>query len=141
MQGTAAFTPTKPDGREVNVNRSNIPTSIHNDWESQHVYVNCFQIYIYYIVLFNFFDTFTKIRYVSFGFIWNLDVQFCINKSQMGNKMHVIFMWLYTIQVWQQWRKSLKVTVDLRGVFWGKQYSAPCINGKYINLYIIGELI
>ena len=35
----------------------------------------------------------------------------------------------------------LKVTVDLRGVFWGKQYSALCINGKYINLYIIGELI
>ena len=34
-----------------------------------------------------------------------------------------------------------KVTVDLRGVFWGKQYSALCINGKYINLYIIGELI
>ena len=34
-----------------------------------------------------------------------------------------------------------KVTVDLRGVFWGKQYSAVCINGKYINLYIIGELI
>ena len=34
----------------------------------------------------------------------------------------------------------LKVTVDLRGVFWGKQYSALCINGKYINLYIIGEL-
>ena len=32
----------------------------------------------------------------------------------------------------------LKVTVDLRGVFWGKQYSALCINGKYINLYIIG---
>ena len=29
-----------------------------------------------------------------------------------------------------------KVTVDLRGVFWGKQYSALCINGKYINLYI-----
>ena len=36
---------------------------------------------------------------------------------------------------------SVKVTVDLRGVFWGKQYSALCINGKYINLYIIGELI
>ena len=35
----------------------------------------------------------------------------------------------------------LKVTVDLRGVFWGKQYSALCINGKYTNLYIIGELI
>ena len=35
----------------------------------------------------------------------------------------------------------LKVTVDLRGVYWGKQYSALCINGKYINLYIIGELI
>ena len=35
----------------------------------------------------------------------------------------------------------LKVTVDLRGVFWGRQYSALCINGKYINLYIIGELI
>ena len=34
-----------------------------------------------------------------------------------------------------------KVTVDLRGVFWGKQYSALCINKKYINLYIIGELI
>ena len=34
----------------------------------------------------------------------------------------------------------LKVTVDLRGVCWGKQYSALCINGKYINLYIIGEL-
>ena len=34
-----------------------------------------------------------------------------------------------------------KVTVDLRGVFWGKQYSALCINGKYINLYIIGELV
>ena len=33
------------------------------------------------------------------------------------------------------------VTVDRRGVFWGKQYSALCINGKYINLYIIGELI
>ena len=29
----------------------------------------------------------------------------------------------------------LKVTVDLRGVFWGKQYGALCINGKYINLY------
>ena len=29
-------------------------------------------------------------------------------------------------------------TVDLRGVFWGKQYSALCINGKYLNLYIIG---
>ena len=37
---------------------------------------------------------------------------------------------------------ALKVTVDLRGVFWGpKQYSALCINGKYINLYTIGELI
>ena len=36
---------------------------------------------------------------------------------------------------------KLKVTVDLRGVFWGKQYSALCINGIYINLYIIGELI
>ena len=36
---------------------------------------------------------------------------------------------------------SLKVTVDLRGVFWGKQYSALCINGKYINLYIIAELM
>ena len=35
----------------------------------------------------------------------------------------------------------IKVTVDFRGVFWGKQYSALCINGKYINLYIIGELI
>ena len=35
----------------------------------------------------------------------------------------------------------VKVTVDLRGVFWGKQHSALCINGKYINLYIIGELI
>ena len=35
----------------------------------------------------------------------------------------------------------IKVTVDLRGVFWGKQDSALCINGKYINLYIIGELI
>ena len=35
----------------------------------------------------------------------------------------------------------VKVTVDLRGVSWGKQYSALCINGKYINLYIIGELI
>ena len=34
-----------------------------------------------------------------------------------------------------------KVTVDLRGVFWEKQYSALCINGEYINLYIIGELI
>ena len=34
-----------------------------------------------------------------------------------------------------------KVTVDLRGVFWGKQYSALSFNGKYINLYIIGELI
>ena len=34
-----------------------------------------------------------------------------------------------------------KVTVDLRSVFWGKQYSALCIHGKYINLYIIGELI
>ena len=28
------------------------------------------------------------------------------------------------------------VTVDRRGVFWGKQYSALCINGKYINIYI-----
>ena len=36
---------------------------------------------------------------------------------------------------------QIKVTVDLRGVFWGKQYSALCINGKYINLYIIGERI
>ena len=36
---------------------------------------------------------------------------------------------------------NFKVTVDLRGVFWGKQYSTLCINGKYINLYIIGELI
>ena len=37
---------------------------------------------------------------------------------------------------------NVKFTVDLRGVFWGKrQYSALCINGKYINLYIIGELI
>ena len=35
----------------------------------------------------------------------------------------------------------VKVTVDLRGVFWGKQYNALCINGKYINLYIIAELI
>ena len=35
----------------------------------------------------------------------------------------------------------IKFIVDLRGVFWGKQYSALCINGKYINLYIIGELI
>ena len=35
----------------------------------------------------------------------------------------------------------VKVTVDLRGVFLGKQYSALCINGKYINLYIIAELI
>ena len=35
----------------------------------------------------------------------------------------------------------VKVTVDLRGVFWGKQYSALCFNGKCINLYIIGELI
>ena len=31
----------------------------------------------------------------------------------------------------------IKVTVDL----WGKQYSALCINKKYINLYIIGEVI
>ena len=38
-------------------------------------------------------------------------------------------------------KRAFKVTVDLRGVFWGKQYSALCINGKYINLYIIGELI
>ena len=38
-------------------------------------------------------------------------------------------------------RERIKVTVDLRGVFWGRQYSALCINGKYINLYIIGELI
>ena len=37
--------------------------------------------------------------------------------------------------------KGIKVTVDLRCVFWGKPYSALCINGKYINLYIIGELI
>ena len=37
--------------------------------------------------------------------------------------------------------RCVKVTVDLRGVFWGKQYRALCINGKYINLYIIGELI
>ena len=37
--------------------------------------------------------------------------------------------------------RTLKVTVDLRGVFWVKQYSALCINGKYIYLYIIGELI
>ena len=29
----------------------------------------------------------------------------------------------------------VKVTVDLHGVFWWKQYSALCINGKYINLY------
>ena len=35
-----------------------------------------------------------------------------------------------------QFDKVFKVTVDLRGVFWGKQYSALCINGKYINLYI-----
>ena len=35
----------------------------------------------------------------------------------------------------------VKVTVDLCGVFWAKQYSALCINGKYINLYIIGEFI
>ena len=35
----------------------------------------------------------------------------------------------------------VKVTVDLRGVFWGKQFCVLCINGKYINLYIIGELI
>ena len=35
----------------------------------------------------------------------------------------------------------VKFTVNLRGVFWGKQYSVLCINGKYINLYIIGELI
>ena len=34
-----------------------------------------------------------------------------------------------------------KVTVDLRGVFWGKQYSALYINGNYINLYIIAELM
>ena len=34
-----------------------------------------------------------------------------------------------------------KFTVDLRGVFRGKQYSALCINGKYINQYIIGEVI
>ena len=42
-----------------------------------------------------------------------------------------------------EWLRTahLKVTVDLRGVFWGKQYSALCINGKYINLYIIAELI
>ena len=33
-------------------------------------------------------------------------------------------------------RERIKVTVDLRGVFWGRQYSALCINGKYINLYI-----
>ena len=101
MQGTAAFTPSKPDGREVNVNRSNITTSIHNDWGSQHVYVNCMQIHNYYIVLFNFgFDTFTrkKTRYVSFGFIWNLDVQFCINNSQMGNKYCYLHGW-YTIQL------------------------------------------
>ena len=38
-------------------------------------------------------------------------------------------------------RTLFKVTVDLRGVFWGKQYSALCINGKFMNLYIIGELI
>ena len=38
-------------------------------------------------------------------------------------------------------KRSIKVTVDLRGVFWGKQYSALCINKTYINLYIIGELI
>ena len=35
----------------------------------------------------------------------------------------------------------IKVTVDLRGVFWGKQYGALCINSKYINLYIIADLI
>ena len=38
-------------------------------------------------------------------------------------------------------RLLIKVTVDLRSVFWGKQYSALCTNGKYINLYIIAELI
>ena len=37
--------------------------------------------------------------------------------------------------------KWLKVTVDLRGVFSGGNNIALCINGKYINLYIIGELI
>ena len=37
--------------------------------------------------------------------------------------------------------RTIKVTVDLHGMFWGKQYSVLCINGKYINLYIIGELI
>ena len=41
--------------------------------------------------------------------------------------------WLYVIKV--------TVHVDLRGVFWGKQYSSLCINGEYINVYIIRELI
>ena len=27
-------------------------------------------------------------------------------------------------------KNYVKVTVDLRGVFWGKQYSALCINGN-----------
>ena len=36
---------------------------------------------------------------------------------------------------------AVKITVDLRGVFLGKQYSVLCINGRYINIYIIGELI
>ena len=37
--------------------------------------------------------------------------------------------------------KPIKVNADLHGVFSGKQYSALCINGKYMNLYIIAELI
>ena len=36
-------------------------------------------------------------------------------------------------------KSCFKVNVDIRGVFC--VYSALCIKGKYINLYIIGELI
>ena len=61
----------------------------------------------------------------------NSPAKFFPNKRNGTNKRYI-----------HTWREiPFKVTVDLRGVFWGKQYSALCINGKYINLYIIGELI
>ena len=59
------------------------------------------------------------------------------------SRVYIIFAakWLLQYQLSVHDRQTIKVTVDLRGVFWGKQYSILCINGKYINLYIIGELI
>ena len=43
--------------------------------------------------------------------------------------------------IWHTMQLFFEVTVNLRGVFLGKQYSALCINGQFIKLYIVGEVI